>query len=88
MGFAAGQIPKIPLNYALLSERSIIGVFWGSWAQTHPDGHQRNMAQLGKWFVEGKINPVIDDVVTLEQVPDAMKRFMARQVIGKVVVKI
>lgn len=88
VGFAAGEIPKIPLNYALLSERSIIGVFWGSWAQQHPEGQQRNMAQLSKWYTEGKINPLIDDIVTLEQVPGAMKRFMARQVVGKVIVRI
>ena len=88
VGFAAGAIPKIPLNYALLSERAILGVFWGSWAQQHPENQQRNMKQLAEWYVEGKINPVIDGIVTLEQVPEAMKRFMARQVKGKVVVKV
>jgi NADPH2:quinone reductase len=88
VGFAAGGIPKIPLNYALLSERSIIGVFWGSWAQQNPDRHQRNMAQLATWYAEGKINPVINEIVSLDQVPEAMKRFMGRQVKGKVVVQI
>ena len=88
VGFAAGDIPKIPLNYALLSERSIIGVFWGSWADHYPEDHQRNMAQLAKWYAEGKINPLIDDVVTLDQVPDAMQRFMDRKVKGKVVVQV
>lgn len=88
VGFAAGEIPKIPLNYALLSERSIIGVFWESWAQSHPEVQQRNMKQLADWYVDGKINPLIDETVTLEQVSDAMKRFMARQVKGKVVVRV
>ena len=46
------------------------------------------MAQLSEWYTEGKINPLIDDIVTLEQVPEAMKRFMARQVKGKVIVRI
>lgn len=88
IGFAAGDIPKIPLNYALLSERAIIGVFWGSWTARDGEGQRRNMETLARWFAEGKINPVIDSKVSLSQIPEAIKRLMAREVKGKVVVKV
>lgn len=88
VGFAAGDIPKIPLNYALLSERAIVGVFWGAWASRDPKGQARNMETMARWFAEGKINPVIDSTVSLEQIPVAMKRLTDRKVKGKVIVKV
>ncbi len=88
VGFAAGGIPKIPLNYVLLSERAVIGVFWGAWTAHDPEGQTRNMETMARWFAEGKINPVIDSVVTLDQIPVAIKRLTDRKVKGKVVVKI
>ena len=88
IGFAAGDIPKIPINYALLSERSLIGVFWGAWTARNGEAQRRNMATLARWFADGKINPVIDSRVSLEQIPEAIKRLMAREVKGKVVVRV
>jgi NADPH2:quinone reductase len=88
VGFAAGDIPKIPLNYALLSERAIVGVFWGAWAARDPEGQHRNMETMARWFAEGKINPVIDSTISLAQIPEAIKRLTSRQVMGKVVVRI
>jgi NADPH:quinone reductase len=88
IGFATGEIPKIQLNYALLSERAVVGVFLGAWAARNSDGQRQNMEKLGRWFAEGKINPVIDTIISLSQIPDAIKRLMARQVKGKVVVRV
>ena len=88
IGFAAGDIPKIPLNYALLSERALMGVFWGAWAARNGRAQRRNMETLARWFAEGRINPVIDSTVPLAQIPEAIKRLMARQVKGKVVVRV
>ena len=88
VGFAAGDIPKVPLNYALLSERAIVGVFWGAWAARDPEGQRRNMETMARWFAEGRINPVIDSTISLAQIPDAVKRLTNRQVKGKVIVKI
>jgi len=88
VGFAAGSIPKIPLNYALLSERAIIGVFWGSWSGQYPEGQRRNMAQLSKWYAGGKINPLINAIISLDEVPKAMHRLMERKVTGKLVIQI
>ena len=86
IGFATGDIPKIPINLALLKERSIIGVYWGESIKHDPEGHARNVKQLVEWLAAGKVNPVISERVPLSEAADAMKRMFNRQVKGKVVV--
>ena len=86
IGFAAGEIPRIPLNLTLLKERSIVGVYWGDWTRRDPAGHARNMADLLAWLHDGTIRPAITERIALEAVPDAIARMMKRQVSGKVVV--
>jgi NADPH2:quinone reductase len=86
VGFAAGEIPKIPLNLVLLRERAIIGVYWGDWTRRDLAGHVRNVMQLVKWIAEGKIKPVISERVSLRDTPAAMTRLTERKVTGKVVV--
>lgn len=86
IGFASGEIPKIPLNLALLKERAILGVYWGDWTRHDPDGHARNVALLMKWLGEGKIRPAISERVPLAGAPAALARIYGRQVTGKVVV--
>jgi NADPH2:quinone reductase len=86
VGFAAGEIPKIPLNLVLLRERAIIGVYWGDWTRRDPAGHIRNIMQLIKWIAEGKIKPLISERVSLRDTPAAMTRLTERKVKGKVVV--
>ena len=86
IGFAAGDIPKIALNLALLKERSIIGVYWGDWTRRDPKGHARNMAELARWLADGTVKPAITERIGLDQVPDALARMARREVLGKVVV--
>ena len=86
IGFAAGGIPKIPINLALLKERSIVGVYWGESIKHDPDGHARNVKQLVEWSAAGKVNPVISERVPLSEAAAAMKRMFNRQVMGKIVV--
>ncbi len=86
VGFAAGEIPKLPLNLVLLKERSLIGVFWGDWTKRDPAGHLRNVKQLTDWFSAGKIKPIISERVSLRDAPAAMVRLTQRQIKGKVVV--
>jgi NADPH2:quinone reductase len=61
IGFAAGEIPKIPLNLALLKERSLVGVYWGDSTKHDPAGHLANLRQLNDWFAAGKIRPVVSE---------------------------
>jgi len=86
IGFAAGDIPRLPLNLALLKERSIVGVYWGDWTRRDPKGHARNMADIVRWLADGTAKPAITERITLEQVPDALARMSRRELRGKVVV--
>lgn len=87
VGFAAGDIPRLPLNLALLKERHVIGVFWGAWTQRDPAGHVRNLRQLQAWFEAGKVRPVISDRVPLDAAAAAIARIAQRGVMGKVVIR-
>lgn len=85
VGFAAGDIPKIPLNLPLIKGCSIVGVWWGQFAKGNWAQHARNIEQLGQWFREGKIKPHISAAFPLERAVDALNVLARRQVTGKVV---
>ena len=86
IGFASGVIPQVKLNLALLKERSLVGVYWGDWAQRDPQGQRRNVEQLVAWFSEKKIKPAVSERISLAEAPGAMQRLLQRRVKGKVVV--
>jgi len=85
IGFAAGEIPKIPLNLALLKGCDIVGVFWGAFIERDPKSHQANMAELVRFAAEGKISAHVHAVYPLADTPAALKAIAARQVMGKVI---
>lgn len=86
VGFAAGDIPKIPLNLALLKERSIVGVYWGDWTRQDPAGHVANLRQLQAWFAAGTIKPVVSQRYALADAREAIECIANRRVKGKIVV--
>ncbi|HEX3062742.1 MAG TPA: NADPH:quinone oxidoreductase family protein [Usitatibacter sp.] len=86
IGFAAGDIPKLALNLALLKERSIVGVYWGDWTRREPAKHAANMADLARWIREGVVRPAITEKIGLAEVPKALERMARREVLGKVIV--
>jgi NADPH2:quinone reductase len=88
VGFAAGDIPKLPLNLALLKGASIVGVFWGDFARREPRQFAESARQLARWYAEGKLRPHVSQAFPLERAVDALKLMAARQVKGKVVIKI
>jgi NADPH2:quinone reductase len=85
VGFAAGDIPKIPLNLPLIKGCSIVGVWWGAFAKRDWNQHRANIAQLGRWHAEGKIRPHIWATYPLERAADALNALAQRSVAGKVV---
>jgi NADPH2:quinone reductase len=85
VGFAAGEIPKLPLNLALLKGASVVGVFWGDFARREPREFADSVRQLGRWFREGKLRPHVSQTFPLRQAAEALKLMAARQVKGKVV---
>lgn len=86
VGFAGGEIPKIPLNLALLKGSSIVGVFWGMFTQKEADLSQKNMQQIAAWAMQGKISPYISRHYSLAEAPLALTDMMERRVVGKAVV--
>jgi NADPH2:quinone reductase len=88
VGFAAGDIPKIPLNLTLLKGCAIVGVFWGDFARREPKAFAASIAQLGAWFREGKLKPHVSQTFPLAQAVDALKLMAARKVKGKVVLTV
>ena len=85
VGFAAGEIPKIPLNLTLLKGCSIVGVFWGDFARREPKAFAASLGQLAAWYREGKLKPHVSQTFPLAQAVDALKQMAARKVKGKVV---
>lgn len=88
VGFAAGEIPKIPLNLALLKGCQIVGVFWGSFVARNPGKNMENVMQLIQWYNDGKIKPHIHKRYSLENAPQALRDMMDRKVSGKVIIEI
>ncbi|HMP30334.1 MAG TPA: zinc-binding dehydrogenase, partial [Saprospiraceae bacterium] len=86
VGFAAGEIPKIALNLALLKCCSIVGVFWGQFAQKEAANNIKNLQFLAQYFAEGKLSPYIYKLYTLEESPQALWDMINRKVMGKAVV--
>ncbi len=87
IGFASGQIPKFPVNLALLKGYSVVGVFWGSFTTRQPREFAQNMQELMQWYGEGKVKVVVDSALPLENASAALARVMDRKVRGKVVLQ-
>jgi NADPH2:quinone reductase len=84
IGFAAGEIPKIPLNLALLKSAHIIGVFWGAWLQRDPAASQKNFDELGAMFADGRLKPRVTPM-PLADFQEALRTIAERRVRGKLV---
>jgi NADPH2:quinone reductase len=85
VGFAAGPIPSLPLNLALLKGASIVGVFWGDFAKREPKANAAMMGELAQWYGKGKIKPVIDSTLPMAQLKEAFAHMGSRGVKGKLV---
>ncbi|MCZ4313983.1 NADPH:quinone oxidoreductase family protein [Comamonadaceae bacterium G21597-S1] len=85
VGFAAGPIPALPLNLALLKGASIVGVFWGDYARREPKANAAMMQTLATWYGEGKIKPVIDRTMPMSELKAAYAHMGSRGVMGKLV---
>jgi NADPH2:quinone reductase len=85
VGFAAGDIPRIPLNLTLLKGCSIMGVFWGAFAEKEARKNQQNLQELLQWYMQGKLKPHISATYHLNEAAAALNDMLQRRVIGKVV---
>ena len=87
VGFATGEIPKLPLNLVLLRSYDVLGVYWGAWILRDPQGHRANMTQVLDWCAQGKLSSHVHAVYPLDQAPAALKAIAARKVMGKVILR-
>jgi NADPH2:quinone reductase len=85
IGFAAGDIPKIPLNLVLLKGCQVVGVFWGAFTAREPERHRANVAELMDWYRAGKLKPHVSATYPLARAADALNDMVERRVMGKVV---
>ncbi|WP_417660990.1 NADPH:quinone oxidoreductase family protein [Pseudomonas sp.] len=88
VGFASGRIPEVPVNLMLLKGASVVGVFWGSFAQRQPQDNLANFQQLFAWHAEGKLKPLVSETFALEKAADAINLLGQRKAVGKVVVQV
>ncbi|HXV70808.1 MAG TPA: NADPH:quinone oxidoreductase family protein [Acidimicrobiia bacterium] len=86
VGFAAGDIPRIPLNLPLLKGNSIVGVFWGRFTREEPERHRENFAQIIEWAAEGKIQPIIQKRYSLDDGAKALQWVADRKAVGRVII--
>jgi NADPH2:quinone reductase len=88
VGFAAGSIPSVPLNLALLRGCEIVGVFWGAFVGRQPDQHRRKVEELVDWWRTGRLRPHVSATYPLERAGEAIRELADRKAKGKVVVTV
>ena len=86
IGFAAGDIPKAPINLILLKSCQVVGVFYGAWSARAPDENRANFRDILAFHAAGKIKPVVGGVHPLENYAEALNDLAQRRAIGKIVV--
>jgi NADPH:quinone reductase len=87
IGFAAGEIPKLPLNLVLLRGCDVRGVFWGQFTERYPEKHRANMAEVLQRALDGKLSAHVHAVYPLEQIADALKALANREAKGKILLR-
>ncbi|MEX3915470.1 MULTISPECIES: NADPH:quinone oxidoreductase family protein [Paraburkholderia] len=87
VGFANGEIPRLPLNLALLKGASLVGVFWGDFARREPQHNAAAFTQMMGWIGEGKLKPYVSKRYKLADAAQALKDMASRKVTGKIVIE-
>jgi NADPH2:quinone reductase len=87
VGFASGDIPKVPVNLALLKGCSIVGVFWGAFRLNYTKEDNENFEQLFAWYEDGKLKPYASKIYALEAAAQALNDLKNRKAVGKIVLK-
>src|SRR5579863_2802362 len=87
IGFAAGEIPKLPLNLVLLKSCDIRGVIWGAWVARNPQGQRALMSEVVRWCAEGKLSGHVHAVYPLAEIAAALKAIADRKAMGKIVLR-
>src|SRR5213080_1992315 len=87
IGFAAGDIPKLPLNLVLLKGCDVVGVYWGAFTEREPAAQAANMAQIVNWCAAGKLSSHVHAIYPLSETAQALKDIAARKIMGKAILR-
>ena len=88
IGVASGDVPKIPANHLLVKNISVLGVYWGGYLAFRPAVVTDSLAELLRWYEEGKLHPHVSHCLPLSQVAEGMELLRSRRSTGKVVIEI
>lgn len=86
LGFASGEIPKLPLNLLLLKTAAALGVFWGQFVENEPQRNIENVNELFAWYAAGKLHPHVSATFPFAQTAAAIQHVADRKALGKVVI--
>lgn len=86
IGFASGKVPQIAANHLLVKNINVIGFYWGGYLKFKPEVLTNSLAQLARWFEEGKLHPHISHTLPLEQAAEGLELLRSRRSTGKVVI--
>lgn len=86
IGFASGEIPKIPANLTLLKGCAVVGVFWGDFVRREPEANRANFERLFAWVADGTLKPLVSETFALADAPEALRRLAGRKAVGKLVI--
>ena len=87
VGFAAGEIPKLPLNLVLLKSCDVRGVFWGAWSERDRAGNRANIEQILQWCAQGKLSAHVHQTFALGEIAQALHTLADRKAMGKVILR-
>ena len=88
IGFAGGAIPSVAANRILLKDMSVVGVYWGGYAERHPEYPAETQKALFAMYIADKIKPIVTASFPLEEAPTALRALAGRRTTGKVVLSI
>lgn len=88
IGFTGGTIPSLAMNLPLMKNYSVVGCYWGAWAERQPDESRRADEQVFDAVARGELRPQVSDVLPLESFADALRRVRDRQVTGRIVLRV
>jgi NADPH2:quinone reductase len=85
IGFASGEIPRLPANHVLLNNRAVVGIDWGAWAMQNPEANQELTAELIDAVAAARLSPPEPTTYPLDGAAEALADLEARRVAGKLV---
>jgi len=83
IGFASGDIPKFPVNLALVKEYAVVGVFWGNFTRAEPQVYAENMRELLDWFGAKTVKPIVAGRFPLKDAAEVLETVLGRGGVGK-----